>query len=51
MYDTKILNSMNCIHNNEVDNIAEYNLLNDILNPSKLNKHVNSHYYLLYMDV
>ena len=30
--------------NNEVNYIAEYNLLNDLLNPSKRVKNKNSHY-------
>ena len=36
---------MICIHNNRLNNIAKYNLLLDILNPSKLTKNINSHYY------
>ena len=36
---------MNCIHDNVVNNIAEYNVLHDILNPSKFTKNINSHYY------
>ena len=35
---------MNCIHENKVNKISEWNLLLDILNPSKLNKNINSHY-------
>ena len=35
---------MNCIHKNEVNKIAERNLLHDILNLSKQNKNLNSHY-------
>ena len=31
------------IHNNEVNNIAEYNLLHDIINPPKCTKVFNSH--------
>ena len=38
IYDIKIQNSMNCIHKNEVNNIAEFNLLHDIVNPSKCTK-------------
>ena len=34
---------MNSIHDNEVNNIAECNLLHDILNPSKQAKYTNSH--------
>ena len=33
------------IHDNEVNNIAEWNLLYDIINPPKLSKYINSHYY------
>ena len=32
------------IHNNEVKNIAECNLLYDIINPPKRAKHLNSRY-------
>ena len=35
---------MNCIHDNEVNNIAECNLLHDIPNSSKFTKNINSHY-------
>ena len=35
IYDIKILNTMNRIHDKEVNNIAERNLLHDILNTSK----------------
>ena len=41
----KILNSMNHTHDNKANNISECNLLNDILNPSKLTKNINNHYY------
>ena len=34
----KILNNMNCIHDKEVNNIAEWNSLHDILNPFKHTK-------------
>ena len=34
-YDIKILNTMNRIHDKEVNNRAEWNLLHDILNTSK----------------
>ena len=43
----KILNSMNHIHDNKANNISECNLLNDILNPSKLTKNINRHYSLV----
>ena len=36
-------NGMNCIHENEVNILAEYNLLDDILNPSKCNPNSNIH--------
>ena len=32
-------NDMNCIHDNKVNNIAEYNLLHDIINPHKRPTH------------
>ena len=35
---------MTRIHNNEVKNIAEYNLLHDIINPPKSAKDLNSRY-------
>ena len=35
---------MTCIHGNKINNLAECNLLHDILNPSKRTKHLNSHY-------
>ena len=38
MYDIKIQNVMTCIHENEVNKVAEYNLLYDILNPPKRTK-------------
>ena len=41
----KILNSINCIHDNKVNNIAEWNLLHDTLNPSKITKHINGYYF------
>ena len=37
-YDIKIPNVMNCIHEKKVDKIAKWNLLYDILNPSKRTK-------------
>ena len=40
----KIFNSMNRIHSNKVNNIYEFNLLHDILNPYKHTKNINSHY-------
>ena len=36
---------MNCIHENEVNKTSEWNLLHGILNPSKITKNRNSHYY------
>ena len=33
------------IHNNEVNNIAECNLLHDIINPPKRAKFLDTHYY------
>ena len=32
------------IHDNEVNNIAEYNLLHDIINPPKRASNINRHY-------
>ena len=32
------------IHDNEVKNIAECNLLNDVINPPKRAKNINTHY-------
>ena len=37
--------------NNKVNNIAECNLLHDILNPFKGTKYINIHYSLFYMGV
>ena len=42
---------MTRIHNNEVNNIAECNLLHDIINPPKLAKIYIAINHLLYMDV
>ena len=36
---------MNCIHENEVNKLAEINLLHDILNPSRRTKIKNYHYF------
>ena len=36
---------MTCIHHKEVNEIAECNLLHDIINPKKRTKHLNSHYF------
>ena len=36
---------MTPIHDNEVKNIAECNLLHDITNPPKHTKQLNSHFY------
>ena len=35
---------MNCIHEKKGDELSEYNLLHDILNPPKFTKNLNSHY-------
>ena len=45
----KSLNDMNCMHDKKIHNIAECNLLNDILNPSKRTKIIII--TLSYMDV
>ena len=37
-YEIEIQNGMACIHYNEVNNIAELNLLHDIINPPKITK-------------
>ena len=37
-------NEMIYIHDNELKNIAEYNLLHDIINPPKRAKNMNIHY-------
>ena len=39
-----IFNNINRKHGNRVNDIAECNLLHDILNPSKRTKNRNSHY-------
>ena len=43
-YGIEIQNGMTCIPDNEVNNIAELNLLHDIINPPKNSKILNSHY-------
>ena len=43
VYGIENKNDMTCLNNNEVKNIAECNLLHDIINPPKLTKNVNSH--------
>ena len=35
---------MNCIHENKVNNIAEFNLIHDIINTPKRTKNLNSHH-------
>ena len=40
----KILVDMNLIHDKEVNNISECNLLHNILNPSKFIKNININY-------
>ena len=44
-YGIENINNMTCLHNNEVKNIAECNLLYDIINRPKHGKKLNSHYY------
>ena len=39
------------IHDNEVNNISEFNLLHDIINPPKFAKNINSHYSLFFTNV
>ena len=41
----KILNYINCIHDNKIKYMARCNLLHGITNPSKRIKNINSHYY------
>ena len=36
---------MTCIHDNKVNNISEFDLLHNIINPPKLAKKLNIHYY------
>ena len=43
-HDMKSFNDMNCIHDIEVNNIAEFNLLLIILNTSKHTKIINNQY-------
>ena len=38
VYDIKMLNDMNSIHDSELNNTAEWNLLHDILNHAKRTK-------------
>ena len=48
-YDVNVCHDTNNIHDNEVKNIAEFNLLHAILNLSKCVKIYNSHYsHILY---
>ena len=46
-YDVNSLNDMNHIHDNKVNNIAEWNLLHDILNTPKCTKNINRHCSLI----
>ena len=41
---------MTCIHENEVNNIAEYNSLHDIFNTYKCTKTFNSHHYIILQE-
>ena len=43
-YRIENLNDLTRIHDNEVNNISEYNLLHDIINPPKRVKCLNNHY-------
>ena len=45
IYDKKILNDMNSKNDIKVNNIAEWTLLHDILNPSKRTKNINRYDY------
>ena len=42
-YGIENQNDMTCIHDNEVNKIAEYNVLHDIINSPKLTKNLNIH--------
>ena len=41
IYDIKNQNSMSCINEKQVNKISQSNLLQDILNISRLTKHLN----------
>ena len=41
VYGMKLLNDINCIHDNKVNNMYEWNLLHDIQNPHKCTKYIN----------
>ena len=47
IYDMKRLKYMNCIHDNKINNISEWNLLHDIPNPLKHTRNINSHYFTI----
>ena len=51
VYDKNRPNGMNHIHENEVNKRAKFNLLHDILNPSKGTKNINIHYSPTLHDV
>ena len=51
MYDIENQNGINRIHDNEVNKIAECNLLHDIINPYKRTKDRIFITLILYMDV
>ena len=36
---------MHCIHNKKVNNISEFHLLHNMINPSKRTKNIKIHYY------
>ena len=43
---------MTHIHDREVNKISEWNLLHDIINPTKCTKNLNIHYYpILYVCI
>ena len=46
-YGIENQNDMKCVHYNEVNKISECNLLHYILNPPKITKQLNSHYYYI----
>ena len=50
-YEIEIHNGMTCIHDNKVNNIAEFNPLHDIINPSKCTKNEIAITILFYMYV
>ena len=44
IYYIKRQNGMTCIHENNINKMSEFNLIHDILNPSKFTRIFNSYY-------